>query len=90
MEALSQIKRGRFDLVLSDLKMPRMDGIKLIGEIRAAGCDTPIIMMTAHASVQTAVEAMKVGAYDYIQKPFVPLLTIYGSSVGLWVRGGPC
>ncbi len=70
VEALAAVKRGRFDLVLSDLKMPRMDGLTLIREIRAAGSETPIIMMTAFATVSTAVEAMKLGAYDYIQKPF--------------------
>jgi len=70
IEALATIKRGEFDLILSDLKMPRMDGLTLIREVRAAGCDTPIIMMTAYATVSTAVEAMKLGAYDYIQKPF--------------------
>lgn len=70
VEALGQIKRGCFDLVLTDLKMPRMDGLTLIREIRSAGCEVPIIMMTAYATVSTAVEAMKLGAYDYIQKPF--------------------
>lgn len=70
VEALAEIRGGRFDLILADLKMPRMDGLTLIREIRAAGCDTPIIMMTAYATVSTAVEAMKLGAYDYIQKPF--------------------
>lgn len=69
-EALREIKTGRFDLVLTDLKMPRMDGLSLIREIRSAGCDVPIIVMTAYASVATAVDAMKLGAYDYIQKPF--------------------
>jgi DNA-binding NtrC family response regulator len=69
-EALVAIKKGRFDLVLSDLKMPRMDGLSLIREIRSAGCDAPIIMMTAYATVATAVEAMKLGAFDYLQKPF--------------------
>ncbi len=69
-EALREIKTQHFDLVLADLKMPRMDGMALIRAIRAAGLDTPIIMMTAFASVPTAVEAMKSGAFDYIQKPF--------------------
>ncbi len=69
-EALAEIKERRFDLILSDLKMPRMDGLTLIREIRSAGCDTPIIMMTAYATVATAVEAMKLGAFDYMQKPF--------------------
>ncbi len=70
LEALAQIKRSGFDLILSDLKMPRMDGLTLIREVRAAGVETPIIMMTAYATVATAVDAMKLGAFDYIQKPF--------------------
>lgn len=70
VEALSDIKRNRFDLVLTDLKMPRMDGLTLIRELRRSRCDVPTIMMTAYATVSTAVEAMKLGAADYIQKPF--------------------
>ena len=70
VEALARIKGGRFDLALVDLKMPRMDGLTLIRDVRASGGDTPIIMMTAYATVSTAVEAMKLGAVDYIQKPF--------------------
>jgi len=70
VEALAEIRSGAFDLIVSDLKMPRMDGLTLIREVRAAGCETPIIMMTAYATIATAVEAMKLGAYDYLQKPF--------------------
>ncbi len=70
VEALGEIKTGKFDAVLCDLKMPRIDGLALIRELRGQGCDTPIVMMTAYATVSTAVEAMKVGAIDYIQKPF--------------------
>ncbi|MCH7592669.1 MAG: sigma-54-dependent Fis family transcriptional regulator [Planctomycetes bacterium] len=69
-EALAEIRQGRFELVLTDLKMPSMDGLTLIREIRASGSDTAIVMMTAYATISTAVEAMKLGAYDYIQKPF--------------------
>lgn len=70
VKALSLIKKNQFDVVLTDLKMPRMDGLTLISDLRASGCDTPVIMMTAYATVSTAVEAMKLGAFDYIQKPF--------------------
>lgn len=70
VEASAQIKQNRFDLALVDLKMPRVDGLTLIRDVRSAGCETPIIMMTAFATVSTAVEAMKLGAVDYIQKPF--------------------
>ncbi|MCK4660294.1 MAG: sigma-54-dependent Fis family transcriptional regulator [Phycisphaerae bacterium] len=67
--ALPVVLEGRFDLVLTDLKMPRMDGLTLIRELRESGCDTPIIVMTAYGTVRTAVEAMKLGAFDYIEKP---------------------
>jgi two-component system response regulator HydG len=70
VEALAEIRKSRFDLVLTDLKMPRMDGLALIREIRSSGCDVPVVMMTAFATVSTAVEAMKLGALDYLQKPF--------------------
>ena len=56
--------------MITDLKMPRMTGIELLGEAKKARPEMPVIMMTAFATVQTAVEAMKLGAYDYIQKPF--------------------
>ncbi len=61
---------GRFDLLITDLKMPKMTGIELLGEARRLRPDMPVVLMTAFATVQTAVEAMKLGAYDYIQKPF--------------------
>ncbi len=60
----------RFDLVVSDLKMPRMTGLELLAEVKKFRSDLPVVLMTAFATVQTAVEAMKQGAYDYIQKPF--------------------
>lgn len=70
VEALPAIERGGFDLVLTDLKMPRMDGVSLIRHLRERGKDVPVLLMTAYATVETAVEAMRLGAFDYIQKPF--------------------
>jgi DNA-binding NtrC family response regulator len=70
--ALEAIKTQPIDVVVSDLKMPGLDGIGLLREARQAGCDVPFIMMTAYGTVATAVEAMKLGAFDYIQKPFEP------------------
>ena len=61
---------GRFDLLISDMKMPKLTGMELLAEARKVRPDMPVVMMTAFATVQTAVEAMKLGAYDYIQKPF--------------------
>jgi DNA-binding NtrC family response regulator len=68
--AVSKLQAGRFDLLITDLKMPRMTGIELLAEAKKIRPDMPVVMMTAFATVQTAVEAMKFGAYDYIQKPF--------------------
>src|SRR6476620_11099768 len=69
--AVTRLSNGtRFDLLITDLKMPRMTGIELLAEAKKLRPELPVIMMTAFATVQTAVEAMKLGAYDYIQKPF--------------------
>jgi two-component system, NtrC family, response regulator HydG len=68
--AVSKLEGGRFDLLITDLKMPRMTGMELLAESRRVRAEMPVVLMTAFATVQTAVEAMKLGAYDYIQKPF--------------------
>ena len=68
--ALDRLKSTSFDLVITDLKMPKMDGIAFMDRIKSMNCDIPVIMMTAHATISTAVEAMRKGALDYIQKPF--------------------
>src|ERR1035438_1984489 len=60
----------RADLVLTDLKLPTMDGLEFLGLIRRQNSQTPVIMMTAFGSVETAVEAMKLGANDFLLKPF--------------------
>lgn len=68
--AIARLQSTRFDLLITDLKMPRMSGIELLGEARRLRAEMPVVLMTAFATVNTAVEAMKLGAYDYIQKPF--------------------
>jgi DNA-binding NtrC family response regulator len=68
--AMARLGQGRFDLLITDLKMPRTTGIELLAEAKKLRPDLPVVLMTAFASVHTAVEAMKMGAYDYIQKPF--------------------
>jgi two-component system response regulator HydG len=60
----------RFDLLITDLKMPKMTGIELLAEARRLRPDMPVVLMTAFATIETAIDAMKKGAYDYIQKPF--------------------
>ena len=69
-EALDLFRAEKFDLVLTDLKMPGMSGIELLSALRALDPDVPVVVLTAHGTVQTAVEAMKQGAFDYILKPF--------------------
>ncbi len=68
--ALKEITARRPDAVVTDLSMPGMSGVDLLGEIRAFDEDLPVVLMTAFGTVETAVEAMKRGAFDYITKPF--------------------
>ncbi len=68
-EALKQFDRQRFPLVITDLKMPSMDGMELLAEIKRRDERTMVVMITAHGSIETAVEAVKKGAYDFITKP---------------------
>lgn len=68
--ALKLLENVTFDLVLSDLLMPRMDGIALTKKIKEMGLDVPVVVMTGYASIESAVESMKAGASDFITKPF--------------------
>ena len=77
-EALEIQKSSDLDLILTDMKMPAMDGIELLENIKTLDPDLPVIMMTAHGTIDKAVEAMQKGAYSYILKPFDnERLTIY-------------
>src|SRR3990172_9326495 len=69
-EVLKLIDKDIFDLVLLDIRMPKMDGIAALKKIKASSPETIVIMITAYASADTAIKAMKEGAYDYITKPF--------------------
>jgi DNA-binding NtrC family response regulator len=71
-KALLMIESSHFDIILADIKMPGMDGLEMLRRIKAFRQDAIIIVMTAFASVNTAVMALKDGAYDYITKPFDP------------------
>jgi putative nucleotidyltransferase with HDIG domain len=68
--ALEKFRQDTYDLVLSDIVMPEMDGLKLLAELRAADPDVPVIMVTAMHDISIALEAIRAGAYDYILKPF--------------------
>ena len=71
-EGLNKISNAAFDHVLCDIRMPKMDGLEFLRESQKAGAEAPVIMMSAYGTVDTAIEAMKFGAYDYISKPFKP------------------
>jgi signal transduction histidine kinase/CheY-like chemotaxis protein len=70
LEALERVKKESFDLILTDLKMPEMDGMELIKSVHKVNPDIGAIFMTGYASLSSAREAVKEGAYDYILKPF--------------------
>ncbi|HID31373.1 MAG TPA: response regulator [Desulfobacterales bacterium] len=69
-EALRMIGENEYDLIISDLKMPGMDGLELCDEVREIDKDLPLIMITAYGSLETSEEAMKKGVADFITKPF--------------------
>src|SRR5579863_8409098 len=71
-EALETIQQTDFDIALIDIKMPGMDGMELQSRLREADPDLTVIIMTGYSSVETAVQALKHGAYDYITKPIDP------------------
>ncbi len=70
LEVAKLVEEGAYDLVISDLKMPGMDGMELIEEITKMGKHIPVLIITAYGSIESAEEAVRKGAYDYITKPF--------------------
>src|SRR3954469_22766224 len=69
-QGLSMLREHHIDMVITDLKMPKVDGMTLLREALREEPDLPIVMITAHGTVDTAVEALKLGAFDYLTKPF--------------------
>ena len=72
VEALKKVEGERWNVLFVDLKMPGMDGLEVLREVKKITSDLPVIIITAYASIDSAVQAMKDGAYDYIVKPFDP------------------
>ena len=68
--ALREVEGGPFDLILLDIRMPGIDGLSLLKQVRAGRPDAQVVIMTAHGTMETAVAAMQDGAYDYLAKPF--------------------
>src|SRR3989454_1825904 len=69
-EALAVAKREVFDLALTDLRLPDRDGLSVLEELRLIHPDLPVLLLTAHGSIPSAVEAMQKGAFGYLTKPF--------------------
>jgi two-component system nitrogen regulation response regulator NtrX len=68
-EGVKLIEKNKYDLILSDIKMPKMDGMEVLDRIISITPDTPVVLISGHGNIDTAVEALKKGAYDYIAKP---------------------
>ena len=69
VEGVAMIQKEKYDIVLCDIKMPKMDGIEALDKIMQLSSDTPIVMISGHGNIETAVEAVKKGAFDFIAKP---------------------
>ncbi len=69
LSGLEKITAEKFDLVLCDVKMPKLDGLELLQKLLTAGNEVPLVMMSGHGNIETAVEAVKKGAYDFLTKP---------------------
>jgi len=69
LECLVKLKRGKYDVVVMDIKMPKMDGMDALERLQLLAPDTPVVMISGHANIDTAVEAVKRGAFDFIAKP---------------------
>lgn len=70
LEGIEHVKNSVFDLVITDIKMPKADGFEVLKQVKCISPDTIVIMVTAFGTTEAAIEAMKIGAYDYIHKPF--------------------
>ncbi len=68
-EGFKKLSSGNYDLILCDVKMPKLNGIEVLEKAQSEGIDTPFVMISAHGSIETAVDAVKKGAYDFIPKP---------------------
>ena len=68
-QGLDMALKGNYDVILSDIKMPKLDGTELLNKLMAHGTESSLIMMSGHGNIETAVDAVKKGAFDYLAKP---------------------
>jgi DNA-binding NtrC family response regulator len=69
LECMVKLKKEKFDVIIMDIKMPKMDGMEALERVQLLAADTPVVMISGHGNIETAVEAVKKGAFDYISKP---------------------
>ena len=69
IQGINLVENKNFDLILCDIKMPKMDGIEVLNQIKIIKPETPIVMISGHGDLDTAVQSMRIGAFDYISKP---------------------
>ncbi len=69
IKGLEMIKAGKYDIIFSDIKMPEIDGIEVLEKVREFDSETPVVMISGHGNIETAVECLKKGAFDFIEKP---------------------
>jgi two-component system, NtrC family, nitrogen regulation response regulator NtrX len=68
-EGLNMAQKEKYDIILTDIKMPKMDGLEVLSQLIQKGVDSPVVMISGHGNIETAVEAVKKGAFDFIEKP---------------------
>ena len=77
VQAVADFTDGAFDLVVTDIKMPEMDGLEVLQHLRRRSPEIPVIMITAYATVEMSIQALRRGAYDMLTKPFEPDELVY-------------
>jgi DNA-binding NtrC family response regulator len=75
-EGIELLEKESFSLVLLDLKMPDMDGVEVLNKIKATWPETKVVMITGYSTVDTAVQALRLGAFNFVEKPFTPDMLI--------------
>lgn len=84
-DGIDRAIKGRYDIVLTDIRMPDIGGMRVLRDVKRAKPSLPVVMITGYASIQSSVQAMKMGAADYIEKPFTPdvLLKAVASAIDI-------